>query len=185
MKKLSVLLILSVVLTFFTVLPAMAIPTVSLDLLDSNIQVGDAFSVGVWVDGDNIGEELLAFGFDVSINDGYVFSYDGYFIESGFDDDSWGTNNVAGSTFTGIGDNEVLLATLSFTALAEGTNTLNAIGLNDGMFSGLYYEMEGFDINASRDITVGGAAPVPEPATMLLLGSGLVGLVGFRKRHKK
>ena len=72
-KRLSILMVVAVFLMFFSVVPAMAIPTDSLKLLDSNIEIGETFDVEVWVDGDGIGEELLAFGFDVSIDGGSYF----------------------------------------------------------------------------------------------------------------
>jgi len=48
---------------------------------------------------------------------------------------------------------------------------------------GYYYKDVGFYALAVRPGGVG-SAPVPEPSTMLLLASGLVGLAGYRKLRK-
>jgi len=167
-------------------IPVMAIPTISLTLDDPLIEVGDLFNVRVLSDADGIGEELLAFGFDVSASGGSVFSYDGYLLGPRFDDESFGPGNVTASAFPGILDDDVLLATLSFAALAEGTDRLTVQGIFDGMFSGLYYEFTVADVYGMLDITVAGTTvPVPEPTSMVLLGSGLLGLAGFKRKLRK
>jgi hypothetical protein len=42
-----------------------------------------------------------------------------------------------------------------------------------------------FYFGTTPDVQPGNPDPVPEPATMLLLGSGMIGLVGLRRKFKK
>lgn len=191
-NKLNIFL-LSVILGLAITVPAMAIPTASLNLLNTPNDVGDTFNVEIWADGDDTGFGLLFFGFDVTFDIGGIFSYSGYTLGEEFVSDSIEGIDIAASTFPAISDNNVLLANLSFSVIDFGTETIRILGLYDGLFSGLYYELTngelgGYDINSSLSLTVESEpqpSPVPEPSSMLLLGIGIVSLSAIRLRLEK
>ncbi len=156
----------------FTFSLVQAVPIVELNLLDSEITVGEDFDVEVWLTDTLTGvdtdwsspEELLAFGFDVDTT-GFVTVLSTFEITLPFIDLSYGPGNVTGVTFPGIDvslNQDVLLAVLTFSATGVGDGTINVLGTNNDLFYGLFYEVYSYDIDASLDFTVN-ANPVPEP----------------------
>lgn len=169
--------------------------TADLTVSNSFITVGDSFDVTVSVTHSNNFEMLTGFGFDVDpssqLNN---IVLNGYQIGLGYDDVGFGKyvsglQDIFAPPNMQQAPGQTLLATLSFTALSQGSDTLEVFGAFDGWFYGLFYELTDFGVDGSIDIEVhsqggGDVGEVPIPAPILLLGTGLCGLGVFRRKIK-
>jgi hypothetical protein len=166
---------------------AFAISTVSIQPPVSTVDVGSLLDVIVDISSVT---DLYAFQFDIGFDPAVLSAIDvteGPFLPSGGSTFFLpGTiDNIGGSiSFTAdslIGaipgvSGDGTLATLSFQALALGTSPvdLSNVILLDSSFADISYNTAGASVNV-----------VPEPGTLILLGSGLLSALALKKRFKK
>jgi hypothetical protein len=157
----------------------------------SSITVGDSIDIDI-VLSDLGGRYVGAFDFDVTFDDA-ILTFDSYRLTDNLgnislgDADDWsfgdlgfGTVNIAEISWLGdlsFQGNSFKLATLSFTAATAGSSMLG-FGLAN------ISDDWGGVITAVLGTGAIDVKPVPEPATMLLMGTGLAGLFAVRRKKK-
>ncbi len=139
----------------------------------------DLLDTSIWVfksDGEYMGtnDDINHSGGSLG-NDGSLFGYDSFLT----------LTLAAGDYLFAIGDYD-LSQTDAWAGINESTFTAYYVSHNETISVINHFGMYQITFDADADgLTVStGGAPVPEPATMLLFGLGLLGLAGVNRRKK-
>ncbi len=150
---------------------------------DIFIDVGSNGSYDYVFDMDYAGNSYEVFGIDGETKLGkcsvpantpasYPFNYLGDGISTGY------TGSIANGLYT----TGIFTDPNDVGGLIGGTHY--AVGVDLSFLQGKTFTAHA-TLSCGNDNLMGNVAPVPEPATMLLFGTGLVGLAGFRKKFRK